>query len=186
MSAAESLKAAKGDDTLSQLVGAIREQLSDRVIEPLNLVMIAADRIQEAMDDAVERGRVTRGDANDLVTELMRRGREQTDDVLGNLDELIGKGIDQLDSLSRKLEQTSAKARRADSVDKLVQSADKARRAVGVGPSFPILGYDELSVPKIKARLRDLSKAELRAVRAHEAANAARRAVLAALDRALG
>lgn len=122
---------AKGDgDSISQVVGAIREQLSDRVLEPLNLVMLAADRIQEAMDEAVERGRVTRGDANDLVSELVRRGREQTDDVLSNLDELLGKGIDQLESLSRRLEERSAKARRADSVDKLVQHADKARRAV--------------------------------------------------------
>lgn len=181
------MREAKGaDDTFGQLVGAIREQLSDRVIEPLNLVFIAADRIQEAMDDAVDRGRVTRGDANDLVSELVRRGREQTDDVLGNLDELFGKGIDQLEALSRKLEEKSAKARRAESVDKLVQSADKARRAVGVGPAFPILGYDDLSLPKIKARLRDLRAGELRTVRAYEVAHANRRAVVAAIDRALG
>ena len=100
------------------------------MLEPLNLVMLAADRIQEAMDEAVERGRVTRGDANDLVSELVRRGREQTDDVLSNLDELLGKGIDQLEALSRKLEERSAKARRSESVERIVQSAEKARRAV--------------------------------------------------------
>lgn len=180
------MKEAKGaDDSFGQLVGAIREQLSDRVIEPLNLVFLAADRIQDAMDDAVERGRVTRGDANDLVSELVRRGREQTDDVLGNLDELFGKGIDQLEAFSRKLEEKSAKARRADSVDRLVQSADKARRAVGVGPAFPILGYDDLSLPKIKARLSDLREAELRVVRGYEVDHANRRAVVSAIDRAL-
>jgi polyhydroxyalkanoate synthesis regulator phasin len=125
------VRAAKGpDDGFAQIVGAIREQLSDRVIEPMNIVMLAADRIQDALDDAVARGRVTRTDANDLVSDLVRRGREQTDDVLSNLDELLGKGIDQLEALSRKLEERSAKSRRADSVDRLVQSADKARRAV--------------------------------------------------------
>lgn len=126
------MKAAKGDsDPLSQLVGALRDQLSDRVFEPLNLVLIAADRIQGTLDEAVERGRLTRGDANDVVGELVRRGREQTDEVLSNLDELFGKGIDQLDALSKKLEEKSARARRVESVDKLVASADKARRAVG-------------------------------------------------------
>jgi polyhydroxyalkanoate synthesis regulator phasin len=126
------VSAAKGDtDALGQLVGALREQLSDRVFEPLNLVLLAADKIQGTLDEAVDRGRVTRGDANDLVSELVRRGREQTDDVLGNLDELLGKGIDQLDALSRKLEETSARARRVDSVDRIVQTAEKARRAVG-------------------------------------------------------
>lgn len=125
------MRTAKGEDPLGQLVGTLREQLSDHVFEPLNLVLLAADRIQGTLDEAVERGRVTRGDANDLVSELVRRGREQTDDVLGNLDELLGKGIDQLDSLSRKLEEKSARARRVDSVDRIVQTADKARRAVG-------------------------------------------------------
>lgn len=125
------MRAALGEDPLGQLVGTLREQLSDRVFEPLNLVLLAADRIQGTLDDAVERGRVTRGDANDLVSELVRRGREQTDDVLGNLDELLGKGIDQLDALSKKLEEKSAKARRTESVDRIVASAERARRAVG-------------------------------------------------------
>ncbi len=51
--------------------------------------------------------------------------------MLGNLDELLGKGIDQLDALSKKLEEKSAKARRTESVDRIVASADRARRAVG-------------------------------------------------------
>jgi len=93
-------------------------------------VLLAAERIQEAMDEAVERGRMTRGDANDLVGDLMRRGREQTDDVLGNLDQLLGRGLEQIEALSRKLEGKAAKARKADSVDRLMRGADRARRAV--------------------------------------------------------
>ena len=83
------------------------------------------------MDEAVDRGRVTRGDANDLVGELVRKGREQTDDVLGNLDELLGKGIDRLERLTRKLDGKAAQARRAESVERLMRSADRAARAVG-------------------------------------------------------
>jgi polyhydroxyalkanoate synthesis regulator phasin len=83
------------------------------------------------MDDAVERGRVTRGDANDLVGELVRRGREQTDDVLGNLDQLLGKGLEQLEQLTRRLDDKAASARRAEQVDRLMRSAERAARAVG-------------------------------------------------------
>jgi polyhydroxyalkanoate synthesis regulator phasin len=122
--------AERNGDPVSQLVGALREQLSDRVFEPLNLVLLAADRIQEALDEAVDRGRVTRGDANDLVGELVRRGREQTDDVLGNLDELLGKGLDQLETLSRRIGEKTAGARRDETVDILLQGADRARAAL--------------------------------------------------------
>jgi polyhydroxyalkanoate synthesis regulator phasin len=99
------------------------------VFEPRDLVLLASEAIQEAMDEAVDRGRVTRGDANDLVGELLRKGREQKDDVLANLDELLGKGIEQLEQLSRKLD-TTASARRADSVDRLLRGAQRARRAI--------------------------------------------------------
>jgi polyhydroxyalkanoate synthesis regulator phasin len=92
--------------------------------------VLASEAIQGAMDEAVERGRMTRGDANDLVGELVRRGREQTDDVLTNLDDLLGKGIDQLEQLTRKLDSKAASARRAESVDRLMRSAERARRAV--------------------------------------------------------
>lgn len=106
-------------------------QLSNRVFEPRDLVVLAAGVIQEVMDEAVERGRMTRGDANDLVGDLVRRGREQTDDVLSNLDQLLGKGLEQFEQLARKLDGKAARARRADSVDRLMRSADRARRAVG-------------------------------------------------------
>jgi polyhydroxyalkanoate synthesis regulator phasin len=92
--------------------------------------VLASEAIQGAMDEAVERGRMTRGDANDLVSELVRRGREQKDDVLANLDELLGKGIDQLELLSRKLDDRAASTRRAESVERLMRSAERARRAV--------------------------------------------------------
>ena len=42
------------------------EQLTNRVLKPLDLVMISRDRIQDTLDEAAERGRLTRSDANDL------------------------------------------------------------------------------------------------------------------------
>ncbi|MCW2950892.1 MAG: plectin [Conexibacter sp.] len=165
----------------------LREQLAKGVFEPLNLVMLASERIQEALDEAVERGRLTRGDANELVSELLRRGRQQTDDVLGDLPTLLSKGIDQLDALTRRVESGAAsKARQADSVDRLMRSADRARRAVGVGPTFPILGYDDLAVARITVRIPDLKPAELRKVRDYERANQNRASIIRALDRAIG
>jgi hypothetical protein len=59
----------------------------------------------------------------------VRKGLEQKDDVLANLDELLGKGIEQLELLSNKLD-TGARARRAESVDRLLRGAERARRAV--------------------------------------------------------
>jgi hypothetical protein len=61
------------------------EQLVNRIIRPLDLVLLSRERIQETLDEAAERGRVTRSDANELVAELVRRGREQTDDIAGLL-----------------------------------------------------------------------------------------------------
>ncbi len=47
-----------------------------------DLVQLTRERIQATLDEAAERGRATRGDANELVAELVRRGRDGTDDLL--------------------------------------------------------------------------------------------------------
>src|SRR5213082_3564239 len=65
------------------------EQLTNRVLKPLDLIMISRDRIQDTLDEAAERGRITRSDANDLVSELVKRGREQTESVLTDIERLV-------------------------------------------------------------------------------------------------
>jgi polyhydroxyalkanoate synthesis regulator phasin len=45
-------------------------------------VVITRDRLQEALDDAVRRGRMTRDDATDLLGDLLRRARRQTEELL--------------------------------------------------------------------------------------------------------
>jgi polyhydroxyalkanoate synthesis regulator phasin len=156
----------------------LAEQLLNRIIKPLGLVVLTRDRIQEVLDDATERGRVTRTDANELVSELVDRGRQQTDQLLSDVERLFGKGRQQLGSATMR-------ARRSESLDLLMRSADKARRTVGTGQSFPILGYDELTAAQVQARLDGLSPAELRRVRDYERRHANRKSVLAAIDKSL-
>jgi polyhydroxyalkanoate synthesis regulator phasin len=52
-------------------------------------VTISRERLQEVVDDAVRRGRMTRGDAEELVNRLVTRSREQADDILGQLEALV-------------------------------------------------------------------------------------------------
>jgi hypothetical protein len=62
-------------------VASFAEQLVNRFIRPLDMVLLTRERIQETLDEAAERGRITRSDADALVAELVRRGRLQTEDI---------------------------------------------------------------------------------------------------------
>ena len=143
----------------------VREQLQ-RILNPLELVVLTRDRVQGALDDAVERGRITRQDASDLASELLSRGRRQTDDLVSELEGLLGRSI-------------------GAPADRVVREVDRARRAAGLGPSFPIVGYDDLTAAQVQARLGELSAPELRKVRDYERRNANRKSVLAAIEQKL-
>ncbi len=165
------------DDGGDGLAG-LTEQLISRIIRPLGLVVLTRDRIQEVLDDAAERGRVTRSDANDLVSELVDRGRQQTEQLLSDVERLFGRGRQQMGA-------ATVRARRSESLDLLLRSADRARRTVGTDQAFPILGYDELTATQVQGRLDGLSPAELRRVRDYERRHANRKSVLAAIDKQL-
>jgi polyhydroxyalkanoate synthesis regulator phasin len=156
----------------------LTEQLINRVIKPLGLVVLSRERIQEVLDDAAERGRVTRSDANELVAELFNRGRQQTEQLLSDAERVVGRGRQQLGA-------ATSRARRSESLDLLLRSADRARRTVGTGQAFPILGYDELTAAQVQGRLDGLAPAELRRVRDYERRHANRKSVLAAIDKQL-
>src|SRR5437016_4474094 len=96
----------------------LAEQLANRILKPLGLVVLSRERIQETLDEAAERGRLTRSDANELVAELVRLGRQQTEELLSDLERVLGQGRQRF--------------------DRIVRGADRARRSVGVGASFPI------------------------------------------------
>ena len=53
----------------------LREQLQ-RLLNPLDVVVVSRERLQEVVDDAVKRGRMTRSDATELVTEIRRLAEE--------------------------------------------------------------------------------------------------------------
>jgi polyhydroxyalkanoate synthesis regulator phasin len=162
----------------SETPASAAEQLVTGAIKPHDLVMLTRERIQETLDEAAARGRVTRKDANDLVAELVRRGRHESHDLLGEVEALLGRGTKQLESATKR-------ARSSESVDRLVRGADRARRVAGVGPSFPILGYDDLNAGQVQDRIKELSKPELRKVLTYERKNANRKTVVGALEKSL-
>jgi hypothetical protein len=118
-----------------------------RRINPIDALVLTRERIQEVLDDAVERGRMTRDDATQLLAELVRRGTAPA--------------------------------------DRLLREVDRARRAAGIGSSFPISGYDDLTAAQVTEQLDGLSTPQLREVREHERRNANRKSVLAAVERKL-
>jgi polyhydroxyalkanoate synthesis regulator phasin len=173
-------------DFSGKSVAELRNALKGGVITPLNIVMLTRDRIEETLDDAVSRGRMTSADAQKLATDLLSRGRKQTNEVLRDLDKLLSSGGARkrgADAASRARKQVGAATARARAAaDPVIAQADRARRTVGVGPTFPITGYDDLSVGQIQKRLGDLKPAELRKVRDYERRNANRKGVLSAIE----
>ena len=128
------------------------------LVNPVDAVIVTRDRLQEVLDDAVRRGRMTRTDASELVAEIFARGRNASEDLISSL----------------------------PGSDRVRRGVDRARRATGIGPSFPISGYESLTAGQVQSRLDDLSPAELRKVRDYERRNANRKTVLAAIETKLG
>jgi polyhydroxyalkanoate synthesis regulator phasin len=156
----------------------VAEQLAKGTLKPADVLILTRERVQEALDDAATRGRVTRKDANDLVTDLVNRGRHHGDEFRKEFDNLIERGRGQLESAGKR-------ARRAPVADRIVRGADRARRAAGVGPSFPILGYDDLNANQVQSRIGELSKPDVRKVLSYEKSHADRKTVTSALEKAL-
>jgi polyhydroxyalkanoate synthesis regulator phasin len=149
-------------------------------------VTISRDRLQEVVDDAVRRGRMTRGDAEELVGRLVTRGREGADDILAQLEAIVsqfgeatGRARSEVGGQGKKARKRTVKA-----VDRPLATADRARRRARI-PGFPITAYDQLSVRQIDSRLQDLTRQELRRVRDYEQRHKARKGVLRAVGRKL-
>jgi polyhydroxyalkanoate synthesis regulator phasin len=132
-------------------------------------VVLTAEGVKATLDDAVTRGRITRKDATELSQSLLSAGRSQAEGFRSDLEQLLGHG----------------RSRAALSSDRVLQEVDRARRRVGVGPSFPITLYDELNAPQIVSRLKDLTPAQLRKVRDHEKRHDNRKSVLSAIEKRL-
>jgi polyhydroxyalkanoate synthesis regulator phasin len=174
-----STAAGKGATAKQETSDSVRDQIR-RHLNLLDLVVLTRDRMQEAVDDAVERGRMTRDDATALVTTLVERSRRQTEDLISELESAIG-------GAGRRAGQARAKTRKAAAApaDRLLREVDRARRVAGIGPSFPVVGYDDLTAAQVTDRLDALSAPELRKVRDYERRNANRKSVLQAIERKL-
>ncbi len=143
------------------------EDLANRILKPLDVVLLTRERIQATLDEAADRGRVTRTDANELVSELLKRGRQQTDDLLADLEGRLGRSREQFESVTRRARRTVS-------------------GGVGIGPELPISDYDELTVAQVELRLSGLTPPQLRKVRDYERSHANRKSVLAAVEKLLG
>jgi polyhydroxyalkanoate synthesis regulator phasin len=154
-------------------------------------VTLSRDRLQDVVDDAVKRGRLTRDDANELVSSLVTRSRRYSDELVKQLERL-------LDQAQREIETRAAPARRRatagarraaraarDAADAPLAQADRLRRRSGVTAGGPITAYDQLTATQVKARLADLSPGELRQVRTREQRGKARKGILSDIGRRL-
>jgi polyhydroxyalkanoate synthesis regulator phasin len=176
----------------AKTVAEFRDALRKNLIRPLDMVMLTRERIEEVLGEAVERGRMTTDDAQKVASRLLDRGRKQTRDVLDDLEQLVGRGRDEIEGRTARARQQvetaarGARGRATRAADPALVQADRVRRAAGVGPSFPILNYDELTATQVQSRLTDLSPAELRKVRDYERRHANRKSVLNAIQKKLG
>ena len=143
-------------------VAEFRDALRKNLLEPGGMVLVTRERIEEALEGAVREGQLSAKQARGIAKDLVTRGRKETNDVLKDLEGLLVRG------------------RKAASP--VLARADRARRAAGVGASFPITGYDELTVAEVKTRLGSLTPAELRKVRDYERRHGKRKGVLNAIE----
>ena len=162
-----------------QSVQAFREALEKSIT-------ISRERLQEVVDDAVRRGRMTRGDAEEMVGRLVTRGRDQADDLMSQLERVLSEVREAPGKAKQRVGAGAEQARKraVAAVDKPLASADRVRRGARV-PGFPITAYDQLSIRQIDRRLQELSRQQLRKVREYERRNKARKGLLRALDRKL-
>jgi polyhydroxyalkanoate synthesis regulator phasin len=147
-------------------------------------ITISRDRLQEVVDDAVRRGRMTRGDAEEMVGRLATRGREQAEDLISQLDRVLSQVREVPDRARQEVggRAKDARKRAVKAADKPLAGVDRVRRTARV-PGFPITAYDELTVPQIDRRLQDLTRDQLRKVRDYERRNKERKGLMRSLDR---
>ena len=75
-----------------------RDRLLRGMLSPVNAVLLSRRHIDEVLEDAVSRGRMTRADAQDLVQSLLSRSARATDDLLSDLERMLGGRGDSLDT----------------------------------------------------------------------------------------
>jgi polyhydroxyalkanoate synthesis regulator phasin len=170
-------RGARGAGVEAKTVAELREALRKNLIRPMEMVMLSRERIEEVLGEAVDQGRVTARDAQRITSGLVKRGQRQTNDVLKDLEGLLGRGRSGVETRA-----SGARGRAVRRASPALAQVDRVRRTAGVGPNFPITGYDDLTASQIQGRLGTLTPAELRKVRDHERRSAKRKTVLQAIE----
>jgi polyhydroxyalkanoate synthesis regulator phasin len=194
-SASSSRPGAKGT-TAKRSAGGSSAGRADKSVEAFrdaleHSVTLSRERLQDVVDDAVKRGRMTRDDANQLVSSLISRSRRYSDELVKQLERLLDQAQREIDTRTGPARRrATAEARRAaraarDAADAPLAQADRLRRRSGVSAGGPITAYDQLTATQIKSRLGDLSPGELRQVRTRERRGKARKGILSDVDRRL-
>jgi len=181
-------KPAESADVSAKTVAELREALRQNLIRPLDMMLITRERVEQALNEAVERGQVTVDGAQGIASTIIERGRKQTNDVLQDLERLLDRGrggIDDRAGAARK-QVSGARSKATRAASPALAQTDRLRRAAGVGPSFPITAFDDLTAAQVQGRLTGLTPAELRKVRDYERRNANRKTVLNAIESKLG
>ena len=109
-------------------------------------------------------------------------GRKQTEDLLAEIETLLARSRAELVTAGRR---AGTQVKDSGAPDRVLREVDRARRVVGIGPTFPILGFGDLTAAQIVSRLGDLNRAQLRKVRDYERRHANRKSVLDAIERGL-
>jgi len=170
-------RGARGAGVEAKTVAELREALRKNLIGPLEMVLISRERIEEVLGEAVDQGRVTVRDAQRITSGLVKRGQRQTSDVLKDLENLLDRGRSGVEERA-----SGARGRAVRRASPALAQVDRVRRTAGVGPNFPVTGYDDLTADQIVKRLGTLTPAELRKVRDHERRNANRKTVVASIE----
>jgi len=79
-------------------VATARARIVRSLLSPLNAVLLSRKHIEEVLDDAVARGRMTRSDAQEMAQTLLSRSARATDDFLADLERMLGGRGDALES----------------------------------------------------------------------------------------
>jgi hypothetical protein len=194
----------------AKTVAEFREALRKNLIKPMEMVLISRERIEEVLGEAVDQGRVTARDAQRITSGLVKRGQRQTSDVLKDLEQLLERGRGEVGGRTAgarkaaggaagrarkaaggaagraRKEAKGTRSRAVRTASPALAQVDRARRGAGVGPNFPVLGYEQLNATEIQSRLKDLTPAQLRKVRDYERRNSNRKTILKAIETKLG
>ena len=179
------------DEALRSQLAGLRKALAQSVV-------VTGERVQETVEDAVRRGRMTRRDAQELASAILAASRRQTDEIRQQLEALLERGPRLVRRDGEDDEPVSIPIEHEDAAGTTVSGGVSTADAAPAGtPSdastpeaspaapLPIADYDDLTAVLVRKSLAGLSAAELRAVRDHEAAHANRKTVLQAVDRLL-